>query len=108
MHMYSRAAMALWALSAAVSWMFEHLGVMTGKIYGSYLPATNLRGTRCHSRHVPIGIPLTWIAVLSDLRRAAMVGIGTSSDGSANMLVSVLPVLPLFRHCFLRSWTALS
>ena len=105
MHMGPRAAMALWALSAAVSWMFEHLGVATGKIYGSYhyprdKPPWN---TMPFLGHVPIGIPLTWITLFYPTFATvnAMVGIGTSSDGSANMLVSVLPVLPLFRALFL-------
>ena len=105
MHMGPCAAGTLWALSAAVSWMFEHLGVATGKIYGAYhyprdRPPWN---TMPFLGHVPIGIPLTWITLFYPTFATvnAMAGIGTGSEASAGVLLSVLPALPLPRALFL-------
>lgn len=57
----SRGAGVFFAVSAAVSWAFEELGVVTGLIYGRY-HYTDLLGPKLG--HVPLLIPLAWFAMI--------------------------------------------
>jgi len=56
-----RLAVAFFAISAAVSWLFEQAGVDTGLIYGAY-HYSDMLGAKLG--HVPVLIPLAWFMMI--------------------------------------------
>ena len=119
-----RAALLLWALSAAISWAFEHVGVATGAVYGTYhYPRDRLPwSAMAFLGHVPVGIPLTWITLFYPAYAVsnAAAGLGAAGDaghglelGRAVFLAAVdgvvvtmldLAIDPIFSHDSVQYW----
>lgn len=53
--------LAFFGLSAVISWVYEHVGVATGLVYGAY-HYTDVLGPKIG--HVPLLIPLAWFMML--------------------------------------------
>lgn len=56
-----KASIQFFILSAAVSWLFEEIGVLTGKVYGAYHYSDQL-GIKLG--HVPLLIPVAWFMMI--------------------------------------------
>jgi len=117
-----QSAALLWALSAVISWLFEHVGVATGAVYGTYHYPRNKPpwDAMAFVGHVPVGIPLTWItlfypsyAVVNAAALGATGAVRGLSAGRALWLAAVdglvvtmldLAIDPIFSHDSVQFW----
>lgn len=79
-----RQALIFFALSAAISWLYEQIGVETGLVYGPY-HYTDRLGLKLG--HVPVLIPIAWFMMVYPSHVIAnLIGTGKSTGAGRTLL----------------------